>query len=168
MFASQAHIGQKMKGSDLPYITHVAMVANERIFADHKESVGFLEIALPTALLHDVLEDTSVTQAELAAVFGAQVASNVASLSKNMIVPFSEDRYLQGIADHSREAAAVKLCDRITNLQSAPHIWTKTKRASYLVESAKILSSLGHVNNDLRERLSVAMTNYQELYIDGL
>ncbi|MGZ9708615.1 HD domain-containing protein [Pseudomonas sp. GNP013] len=168
LFACQAHAGQKMKGSDLPYSTHVAMVANELIFADREESVGAFDVALPAALLHDVLEDTDVTQDELAAVFGVQVASTVGSLSKNMIAPFSEALYLQGIASHSREAAAVKLCDRITNLQSAPPIWTKAKRASYLVESAQILSALGHVNGYLKERLGVAMISYQKLYIDAM
>ncbi|EGH43533.1 hypothetical protein PSYPI_14543, partial [Pseudomonas syringae pv. pisi str. 1704B] len=77
LFASHAHVGQKMTGSDLPYTTHVAMVANELIFAHREESVGALEIALPTALLHDVLEDTPVTQDELAEAFGVEVASAV-------------------------------------------------------------------------------------------
>jgi (p)ppGpp synthase/HD superfamily hydrolase len=38
LFASQAHWGQKMKGWELAYSTHVAMVANELIFADREES----------------------------------------------------------------------------------------------------------------------------------
>jgi len=165
LFASLAHIGQTMKASQLPYSTHVAMVANELIFADQQESVGLLEIALPAALLHDVLEDTDITQDEMVEAFGTQVTSTVASLSKNLIVPFSEERYLQAIALHSREAAAIKLCDRITNLQSAPATWTHDKRASYLVESAQILRLLGHAHAYLRQRLTEAMTRYERLYV---
>ncbi|WP_024667360.1 HD domain-containing protein [Pseudomonas syringae] len=167
LFASHAHIGQKMTGSDLPYTTHVAMVANELIFAHREESVGAFEIALPAALLHDVLEDTPVTQDELAEAFGAEVASTVACLSKNLIVPFSEALYFAGIASHSKEAASVKLCDRITNLQSAPSTWAKAKRASYLVESAQILAALGHANGYLRQRLSDTMARYEALYVEG-
>lgn len=165
LFASQAHLGQTMKASQLPYSTHVAMVANELIFADQQESVGELEIALPAALLHDVLEDTAVTQDALAEVFGTRVTSTVASLSKNLIVPFSEERYLQAIALHSREAAAIKLCDRITNLQSAPATWAQAKRASYLVESAQILRLLGHAHGYLRQRLIETMARYERLYV---
>lgn len=165
LFASHAHLAQKMKGSELPYSTHVAMVANELIFADREESVGALEIALPAALLHDVVEDTELTQDALAEVFGEQVASTVACLSKNLVVPFSDERYFAAIAEHSREAACIKLCDRITNLQSAPVTWTKEKRASYLEESAGILEALGHVNGYLRQRLGEAMARYEELYV---
>ncbi|MEE5044678.1 HD domain-containing protein [Pseudomonas alliivorans] len=167
LFASQAHVGQTMTSSDLPYTTHVAMVANELIFAHRDEPVGAFEIALPAALLHDVVEDTDVTTAQLQEPFGAEVASTVACLSKNLIVPFSEERYFQGIAEHSREAAAVKLCDRITNLQSAPAKWTHAKRASYLIESEQILKALGHANGYLRQRLGDAMARYQVLYVDG-
>ncbi|RAU47864.1 MULTISPECIES: HD domain-containing protein [unclassified Pseudomonas] len=163
LFASQAHLGQTMKASQLPYSTHVAMVANELIFADREESVGALEIALPAALMHDVIEDTSVTQATIADLFGERVASVVASLSKNLIVPFSEEQYFQAIAAHSKEAAAIKLCDRITNLQSAPATWTQTKRASYLVESSQILAALGHTHEYLAKRLNTAMLRYETL-----
>lgn len=166
LFAAQAHLGQTMKASPLPYATHVAMVANELIFADRHESVGALEIALPAALLHDVVEDTDVTQQAVAEVFGEQVASTVASLSKNLIEPYSEERYLQGIAAHSREAAVIKLCDRITNLQSAPSEWTHAKRSSYLAESAQILSTLGHAHGYLRERLVATMASYRQRYVD--
>ncbi len=58
LFASQAHAGQMMKGADLPYTTHVAMVANELIFADQESDIGDMAIAMPAALLHDVIEDT--------------------------------------------------------------------------------------------------------------
>lgn len=166
LFASHAHIGQKMKASDLPYATHVAMVANELLCADRHSAVGDLAIALPAALLHDVIEDTEITQEALAEAFGTDVASTVACLSKNLIVPFSYERYFQAIANHSKEAASIKLCDRITNLQSAPPTWTPAKRASYLEESAQILAALGHANEYLKHRLSDAMARYEALYVN--
>ncbi|WP_263260609.1 HD domain-containing protein [Pseudomonas sp. RIT-PI-S] len=168
LFASQAHINQKMKGSELPYATHVAMVANELIFASINEPIGILDIALPAALLHDVLEDTPTTQEELAAVFGVEVASTVACLSKNLITPFSEEKYLRGIAEHSQEAACIKLCDRITNLQSAPATWGDEKRVSYLAESHHICDVLGDVNGYLKQRLTDSMSKYKNLYINAV
>jgi (p)ppGpp synthase/HD superfamily hydrolase len=163
LFASQAHLGQTMTGTQLPYSTHVAMVANELLFADREESVGALEIALPAALMHDVIEDTSISQAAIAERFGEQVASVVASLSKNLIMPFCEDRYFRAIAAHSKEAAVIKLCDRITNLQSVPATWAHAKRVSYLVESVQILRALGHANAFLAKRLSESMARYETL-----
>ncbi|TDV59178.1 HD domain-containing protein [Pseudomonas sp. LP_7_YM] len=52
---------------------------------------------VPAALLHDVIEDTEITQEALAEAFGTDVASTVACLSKNLIVPFSYERYFQAI-----------------------------------------------------------------------
>ena len=166
LFASRAHVGQTMKGSDLPYTTHVAMVANELIFADRESDIGDLAIAMPAAILHDVIEDTATSEEVLAEVFGAAVASTVACLSKNLIVPFSDERYFQAIAAHSREAAAIKLCDRITNLQSAPSTWSLDKRASYHEESAQILAALGPANEYLNHRLTDVMARYKALYVD--
>lgn len=61
-----------------------------------------------------------------------------------------------------------ELCDRITNLQSAPATWAKAKRASYLVESEQILAALGHANAYLRQRLADTMTRYAQLYVEPL
>lgn len=166
LFASHAHVGQMMKGSDLPYTTHFAMVANELIFADRESDIGDLAVAMPAALLHDVIEDTGTSEEALAEVFGAAVASTVACLSKNLIVPFSDEGYFQAIAAHSREAAAIKLCDRITNLQSAPSTWSLEKRASYYEESAQILAALGPTNDYLNRRLTDAMARYKSLHVD--
>lgn len=163
LFASHAHLGQTMKGSAMPYSTHVAMVANELVFADREESVGAMEIALPAALMHDVIEDTSFKQEDIAEAFGEQIASTVASLSKNLIIPFSEESYLDAIAAHSKEAASIKLCDRITNLQSVPAVWDHAKRESYLVESAQILKTLGRKHAYLADRLSKTMVRYESL-----
>ena len=132
LFASQAHIEQKMKSSGLPYSTHVAMVANELIFANLNESVGVLDIALPAALLHDVLEDTPTTQEELAGVFGVEVASTVACLSKNFIMPFPRrsvcgalQRILRRLRPSSCATASPTFNRRLLRgqMKSECHIW---------------------------------------------
>jgi (p)ppGpp synthase/HD superfamily hydrolase len=80
-------------------------------------------------------------------------------------MPFSEEKYLRGIAAHSQEAASIKLCDRITNLQSPPATWTNEKRVSYLAESHHICDNLGHVNSYLKQRLIDSMARYEALHI---
>ena len=74
-FSETAHEGQ-FRQSGEPYISHPLAVAN--ILAQwHLDSQ-----ALTAALLHDVMEDTSVTKSEISKNFGTSVADLVDGLSK--------------------------------------------------------------------------------------
>ena len=70
------------------------------------------------ALLHDVVEDSGVSPAELAARFGPRVAGIVLELSEDKRLPWSARKELaiQGVAGLSPEAALVKACDKLHNL----------------------------------------------------
>ena len=68
--AEKAHEGQLRKSGE-PYITHPLAVAT--ILA----KLGLDDITLAAALLHDAVEDTSVTLEEIEAGFGAPVAQIV-------------------------------------------------------------------------------------------
>ena len=69
-FSKNAHNGQFRASGD-PYISHPLAVAN--ILAQlHLDSQ-----ALTAALLHDVMEDTEVTKAEITKKFGKPVAELV-------------------------------------------------------------------------------------------
>ena len=74
-FADQAHLGQ-LRNSGEPYITHPIAVAAQ--CADWKLDAQ----ALMAALLHDALEDCSVTKIELIERFGSPVAELVDGLTK--------------------------------------------------------------------------------------
>src|SRR5215470_13280164 len=74
-FACEKHAGQVRRSGDA-YITHPVAVA--QILAD-------LEMDVPTlgaALLHDVVEDTTVTQDEMVQRFGPEVAGLVDGVTK--------------------------------------------------------------------------------------
>ena len=74
-FSKNAHNGQFRASGD-PYISHPLAVAN--ILAQlHLDSQ-----ALTAALLHDVMEDTEVTKAEITKKFGKPVAELVDGVSK--------------------------------------------------------------------------------------
>ena len=75
-FALHAHDGQFRKGSDTPYITHP--VAVSAILAQY----GYGEDLVIAGLLHDVLEDTPVTQDELEKRFGEDIASLVRGVTE--------------------------------------------------------------------------------------
>ena len=69
-FAEQAHRGQKRRDG-MPYLTHV--VAAAVITAE----LGLDEDSIVSALLHDVLEDTPTSHADIAKLFGPTVADIV-------------------------------------------------------------------------------------------
>jgi (p)ppGpp synthase/HD superfamily hydrolase len=52
-YAAAAHSGQKVPGSDLPYVIHVVMVAMEVIAALQAEDGLGGDLAVECALLHD-------------------------------------------------------------------------------------------------------------------
>ncbi len=122
-----------------------------------------LELAIQAALLHDVLEDTPTTYEELKLNFGKQVADAVSSLTKNFQLPKEtqmEDS-LYRISTQPHEVWAVKLADRITNLQKPPSTWDIKKKIKYHSEAQKILEALGSGNAYLASRLSAKIKEYE-------
>jgi GNAT superfamily N-acetyltransferase len=77
-FAARQHGNDLRKGSRIPYLTHVVAVAET--LARHYPDRDELVIA---GLLHDVVEDTNASFADLRAAFGAEVERLVRAVSKD-------------------------------------------------------------------------------------
>ncbi|GLP95377.1 bifunctional GTP diphosphokinase/guanosine-3',5'-bis pyrophosphate 3'-pyrophosphohydrolase [Paraferrimonas sedimenticola] len=117
--ARDAHEGQ-MRSSGDPYITHPVAVA--RILADMRLD----HETLMAALLHDVIEDTPVTQEELAGHFGETVAELVEGVSKLDKLKFRDRKEAQ--AENFRKmmmamtqdirVILIKLADRTHNMRT--------------------------------------------------
>lgn len=162
-FAATAHTAQTVPGSDLPYLVHVVAVTAEviAVLPSHPELDA--DLAVTCALLHDTVEDTSVTLDEIAARYGAAVAAGVAALTKNAQLPTKPEQMadsLRRIKDQPREIAIVKLADRITNMSSPPAGWSQDKRAAYRVEAGLIADTLGYASAVLGARLRTRMDAY--------
>src|SRR3954465_901322 len=82
-FAARAHGEQKVPGNGLPYVVHVGAVAMEVLVAHHESPFAAPALAVQCALLHDTIEDTAVTEAEVRDAFGPEVAAGVRALSKD-------------------------------------------------------------------------------------
>ncbi|MGB0749385.1 MAG: HD domain-containing protein [Magnetospiraceae bacterium] len=161
-FAATAHAGQKVPGSDLPYLVHVTTVCMEVAGVVAAGEAIDADLALQCALLHDTVEDTSVTLEALAALFGPGVAAGVAALSKDSSLP-KEDRMvdsLRRIQAQPREIWMVKLADRITNLQPPPKHWPAAKCRAYQAEAREIHAALGGASPHLSNRLTQMITAY--------
>jgi guanosine-3',5'-bis(diphosphate) 3'-pyrophosphohydrolase len=112
------HVGQTRKGNDIPYFEHAAAVA---MILDR---AGFNEDVVIAGLLHDVVEDTDATLADVEAGFGAAVAEIVGLCSemkydaKGRKRPWIDRKrdHLAALAGASALAWAVILADKLHNL----------------------------------------------------
>lgn len=160
-FAAKAHQGQTIPGSDLPYVIHVVQVCME-VMAVSVE-MAHPDLAIQCALLHDTLEDTPTTFAQLEEVFGSNVAGGVQALTKNANLTKDQAMLdsLQRIQTQPKEIWVVKLADRITNLQAPPDYWTKEKISAYRTEAEIILRELSPASPYLAQRLAKKIEAYR-------
>src|SRR5688572_13561081 len=115
-FAAERHSPQRRKDEAAsPYINHPISVM--RVLAI-EAGIDDDDI-LCAALLHDTIEDTDTTEQELEQRFGARVTAIVVALTDDKSLPKQErkDRQVRHAPDLSRDAALVKLADKICNLR---------------------------------------------------
>ena len=160
--AKHAEQNQTVPGTNLPYVVHLSNVAMEILIASfHSENFN-LDFAVQVALLHDTLEDTSSTFGELETEFGVDIAKAVLALTKNTELP--NDNQMQDCMRRikllSPEVWAVKLADRITNLQPPPPHWDNDRKIRYREEAGLILSELKDGNEFLAKRLEEKIEEY--------
>ena len=169
-YAAEKHalLQQTLPDSIIPYYVHVSNVAMEILVAGTHSKDFDTEFAIQVALLHDVLEDTAVTAEELERAFGTAVTTGVQALTKNTDLPHEEQMMdsLLRIKNCVPEVRAVKLADRITNLQEPPLSWTTEKKQNYLLEADLILEELRSTNEYLEKRLALKISAYKEFITD--
>jgi len=123
VFSEKAHQGQ-MRRSGEPYITHPLSVAG--ILADLKLDLD----TILTGLLHDTVEDTSVTLEDVSREFGPTVAALVDGVTKIGLMNFRNSFDKQGenirkmIVAMGKDVRVVlvKLCDRLHNMRTLNHM----------------------------------------------
>jgi (p)ppGpp synthase/HD superfamily hydrolase len=161
-FAAEKHGAQKVRGSRNPYVVHLSNVAME-LFVAAPLTPGFdLPFAVQVALLHDTIEDTSTTRAELEAVFGSDISDAVWALTKDdrLLEDYRLSESLAKIRQCRKEVWAVKLADRITNLQPPPESWSKDHILDFQYDSIQILEALRGGNEFLEKRLAEKIEEY--------
>jgi guanosine-3',5'-bis(diphosphate) 3'-pyrophosphohydrolase len=163
VFAAQCHSGQYRKDGKTPYINHPLEVMNLVITNVEKPHTNIL-IA---AVLHDVVEDTNVTSAEIKHMFGAQVAKLVAELTDDKTLTKEERKRIQLSEVHtlSEEGKLLRLCDKICNvydiLYAPPGDWDLIRRMDYLHWAKAVVDKIRGTHRILE-------TRFDELYVAGL
>ncbi len=176
-FACKAHNEQKMPASELPYFLHISEVMSETLIAfqetqkekKDEKSDGNLnqKLGVLVAILHDTVEDTSVTLEEIEKQFGKEVKDGVWAMTKDESLPKEEQMNdsLEKLLREPKEVQYVKLADRIVNLKEPPHYWNAEKRQKYHKEAKLILEKLGNSNQYLAKRLEEKIKNYEQYFI---
>ncbi len=164
-----AELQQTLPDSIIPYAVHLSNVAMEILVAASQTKDFDTEFAIQVALLHDILEDTHVTFEELANEFGSNIAMGVLALTKREFLPKDQQMpdSLSRIKLCAPEVRAVKLADRITNLQKPPMSWTTEKKQKYMKEAKLILKELSGTNEYLENRMQLKIEAYKEYILDS-
>ncbi len=147
VFAAEAHKDQLRKSGD-PYIIHTLNAA--LILAGMRLDLATLE----AALLHDTLEDTSVTPEELTEKFGADVETlvdGVTKLAKDDVKAFMSREDLTSenlrkmfiVMARDIRVVLIKLADRLHNMRTLD-VMKPEKQERIARETMEIYAPLAH------------------------
>jgi (p)ppGpp synthase/HD superfamily hydrolase len=99
------------------------------------------------AVLHDTVEDTETTPAELAGCFGERVAALVAEVTDDKSLPKQtrKDLQVEHAAHASRGAQIIRLADKTSNLRalatSPPKGWSRERIDEYVAWAARVVDA---------------------------
>ena len=142
--AKRAHEGQLRKDGS-PYVTHCVAAA------DISVDLGLDEDSICAALLHDVIEDTSLTHADIAHSFGSAVADIVEGVTKLTRVQYTskEDEQMENLRKMLMAMAKdirvilIKIADRLHNMRTMDY-QTPDKQRTKSLETMEIYAPIAH------------------------
>ena len=158
-FAAEKHRHQKRLGEDAtPYVNHLIRVT--RLLAEHgvRDSV-----IICAAVLHDTLEDTRTTAAELDERFGEEVRRLVEEVTDDKSLPKQERKRLQIelACDLSPGARVIKIADKIANVMDVtyapPAGWSLERRVEYVEWAAAVVEQCRGTNETLEREWDAVM-----------
>ena len=165
-FAAAKHRDQRRKGAEAsPYINHPIEVAE--LLARVGEVTD--SVVLQAAILHDTLEDTQTTPAELDAIFGPEVREVVAEITDDKQLPKAERKRLQIVhaPQLSTRAKLVKLADKIANVRSIidtpPAEWSLERKREYLDWSERVVAGCRGSNAALERAFAETLAEGRRL-----
>ena len=153
-FAARKHRMQRRKDVEAsPYINHpIALMSVLCVEAGIDDAT-----VLAVAALHDTVEDTETTPAELEQEFGGDIAKLVGEMTDDKMLPKAERKRLQIEHAHTmtKKAALVKLADKICNVRdiaaSPPARWSEVRRREYFEWAKAVVDGLKDPHPTLRK-----------------
>ena len=158
-FAADRHSNQRRKDAEsTPYINHPLQLA---CLLATDGGVDDLD-TLIAAVLHDSVEDTETSNAELVERFGSRVADIVAEVTDDKSLDKAGRKLLQieHAAHASPRAKLVKLADKTCNLRdlatTPPADWSDERRREYFDWAKKVVAGLLGTNAALEAAFDAA------------
>ena len=155
-FAAGKHRDQRRKNEiGAPFINHPIGVAHILWYEAEIRNI----YVLMAAVLHDTVEDTSASHAELTTTFGSRVANIVKEVTDDKSL--SKDLRKRNQVSHAKhisiEAKLVKLADKLYNLRDLkecpPAKWSVERIQGYFVWCQAVVKSLSGSNKNLEAAL---------------
>ena len=142
--AKTAHSGQKRKDGS-PYVSHCVAAADIAV------DMGLDEDSIVAALLHDIIEDTSLTHDDIVRQFGSTVADIVEGVTKLTRVQYTskEDEQMENLRKMLLAMAKdirvilIKIADRLHNMRTMAY-QTPDKQRSKSLETMEIYAPIAH------------------------
>ncbi|MCU0618525.1 MAG: HD domain-containing protein, partial [Gemmatimonadaceae bacterium] len=143
-YSARAHAGQKRRSGE-DYVVHCVQVA--RVLAE----LSLDSVTVAAGLIHDVVEDTEITVADVEREFGPEVATIVDGLTKIASIEFASkeerqvENYRKLLLSIARDARVIliKLADRLHNMRTLEHM-PEEKRRRIAQETRDIYAPLAH------------------------
>ena len=137
--------GEQKRMSGEPYVTHPLNVA--LIIADFKLDLA----SIITGLLHDVVEDTHASLAEVQSEFGSEVAHLVDGVTKVSKITFlsREEKQAENFRKmiiamaHDIRVVLIKLADRLHNMRTLNHL-PPDRQEEIARETLEIYAPIAH------------------------
>jgi GTP diphosphokinase / guanosine-3',5'-bis(diphosphate) 3'-diphosphatase len=166
-FAAKKHRDQRRKGSDAePYINHPLEVCN---LLANVGKVSDYDVLI-AAVLHDTVEDTETTAAELTERFGATVCGYVLEVTDDKSLPKAERkrRQVEHAPHLSTGAKQIKLADKISNItditNNPPHDWSAQRKIEYVQWGESVVAGLRGANADLEKHFDELVKKAREKF----
>ena len=144
-YADHCHEGQKRKSGE-PYIIHplaVAQIVAEELKLDSE--------SIEAALLHDVIEDTPATHADVARMFSPTIANLVEGVSKLTRIQYAtkEDEQMENLRkmlmamSKDIRVILIKVSDRLHNMRTMEY-QSPEKQKQKSLETMEIYAPISH------------------------
>lgn len=151
-YANKMHAGTCRKGTDMPYIVHPLEVMHNLYLMKGSKAL------LAAGVLHDVVEDTDATMADIEKEFGKEIAELVNShTEQNKELPWENRKTIAMEEERklSKEKQMLALADKLSNIRAmhrdlqthGEKLWErfnrgKDKQSWYYHSSANVLIAL--------------------------
>lgn len=158
-FAALKHRRQFRKGSvPFPYINHPIALADLLVRTGGVQDLH----TVTAALLHDTVEDTDTSLAEVEAEFGPAISGLVAEVSDDKTLPKAERkrRQVEHAPSLSFRARLIKLADKTCNLRDViedpPMGWGLKRKRDYFDWAKTVVDQIRGTNAELENAFDAA------------